>query len=142
MKNINFNLKGVVLGIILLTLVVGGFVFIPSLFGEKSTPIDYTLIQRESIPEGILDMMDEYVNEERALAVKLEDKIYVIATRGNDNNLGIQIDKISFIEREEKNVMKVEVTYKSKEESQPYIVVETNLTSLPDAIELETKKAE
>ena len=87
-------------------------------------------------------MMDEYVNEERALAVKLEEKIYVIATRGNDNNLGIQVDKISFIEREDKKVMKVNVTYKNKEESQPYIVVETNLTELPDAIELETQKEE
>lgn len=136
--NIKFNLKGVILGIVLLAFVVGGFIFIPNMFTEKSTPIDYVVVQRDSIPEGILDMIDEYVDEERALAVKLEDKIYVIATRGKDKNLGIQIDKISFIKREEKNIMKVNVTYKNKEESQPYIVVETNLKQLPDAIELET----
>ena len=40
------------------------------------------MLQRESIPEKILDMMDKYTNEERALAVKLDDKIYVIVTRG------------------------------------------------------------
>ncbi len=138
--NIKFNLKGFILGIILLAFVIGGFIFIPSMFSENSTPVDYVVVQRDSIPEGILDMIDDYIDEERALAVKLQDKIYIIATRGKDKNFGIQIDKISFIEREDKNVMKVNITYKNKEESQPYIVVETNLKDLPDAIELETKK--
>ena len=137
--NIKFNIKGVILGVILLLFVVGGFVFIPSVFMDKSKPVDFVVVQRDSIPEKILDMMDDYVDEERALAVKLDGKVYVIATRGNDKNSGIEMDKISMIKNEEqKKQMKVNFTYKNKEDANPYVVVETNLTELPDLIEIET----
>ena len=113
--NIKFNIKGVILGVILLLFVVGGFVFIPSVFMDKSKPVDFVVVQRDSIPEKILDMMDDYVDEERALAVKLDGKVYVIATRGNDKNSGIEMEKISMMKNEEqKNIMKVKFTYKIK----------------------------
>lgn len=136
--NIKFNLKGVVYGVIILLMIVGGFVFIPKMFMNKAEPVEYTMVQREAIPEKILGMMDKYVDQERALAVKLDNKIYVVVTRGNDNEHGIEIEKISMVKEEDKNVMKVEALYKNKEESHPYIVVETNLTDLPDKIELDT----
>lgn len=105
---------------------------------EQSKPVDYTILQREAIPEKILDMMDKYVNEERALAVKLNNKIYVVVTRGNDKNHGIEMDKIDVVKQDDKNIMRVKVVYKDKEKSYPYIVVETNLNELPDSIELNT----
>ncbi|MGL4912020.1 MAG: hypothetical protein ACRC3Y_06235 [Romboutsia sp.] len=140
--NIKFNIKGVIYGILVLILIIGGFVAIPNIFMEKSKPVDYTMIQREAIPEKILDMMDKYTQEERALAVKLDKKIYVIVTRGNDNEHGIEMDKIDMVQEENKNIMRVKVTYKEKEKSYPYIVVETNLTELPDSIELNSVKEE
>ncbi|WP_242824229.1 hypothetical protein [[Clostridium] dakarense] len=140
--NIKFNIKGVIYGVLVLILIIGGFVFIPNMFMEKSKPVDYTILQRESIPEKILDIMDKYTNEERALAVKLDKKIYVIVTRGNDSKHGIQIDKIDLLKEDEKNIMRVKATYKDKEKSSPYVVVETNLTDLPDRIELNTSKSE
>lgn len=108
------------------------------MFMEQSKPVDYTILQREAIPEKILDMMDKYVNEERALAVKLNNKIYVVVTRGNDKNHGIEMDKIDVVKQDDKNIMRVKVVYKDKEKSYPYIVVETNLNELPDSIELNT----
>ena len=105
-------------------------------------PVDYTILQREAIPEKILDMMDKYVNEERALAVKLNNKIYVVVTRGNDKNHGIEMDKIDVVKQDDKNIMRVKVVYKDKEKSYPYIVVETNLNELPDSIELNTSVEE
>ena len=140
--NIKFNIKGVIYGVLVLILIIGGFVFIPNMFMEKSKPVDYTILQREAIPEKILDVMDKYTNEERALAVKLDKKIYVIVTRGNDSKHGIQIDKIDILKEEDKSIMRVKATYKDKEKSSPYVVVETNLTDLPDRIELNTSKAE
>lgn len=134
--NVKFNIKGVIYGAIILVLIIGGFVVIPNMFMEDSKPVDYTMIQREAIPEKILDMMEKYTNEERALAVKLDKKIYVVVTRGRNNEHGIQMDKIDMIKDEEKKVMKVKVSYKEKEKSYPYIVVETNLSELPDRIEL------
>jgi hypothetical protein len=138
MNKINFNIKGVIYGIIIMTFIIGGFIVIPNIFMEQSKPTDYTILQREAIPEKILDMMDKYVNEERALAVKLNDKIYVVVTRGNDKNHGIEMDKIDVIKKDNKNIMRVKIVYKEKEKSYPYIVVETNLNELPDSIELNT----
>ena len=138
MNKINFNIKGVIYGVIIMALIIGGFIVIPSIFMEQSKPTDYTILQREAIPEKILDMMDKYVNEERALAVKLNDKIYVVVTRGNDKNHGIEMDKIDVVNKDNKNIMRVKIVYKEKEKSYTYIVVETNLNELPDSIELNT----
>jgi len=121
-----------------MALIIGGFIVIPNMFMEQSKPVDYTILQRESIPEKILDMMDKYVNQERALAVKLDNKIYVVVTRGDDKNHGIEMDKIDILKQDDKNIMRVKVLYKDKEKSYPYIVVETNLNNLPDSIELNT----
>ena len=138
MKKLNFNIKGVIYGVIVMVLIIGGFIVITNMFMEQSKPVDYTILQREAIPEKILDMMDKYVNEERALAVKLNNKIYVVVTRGNDKNHGIEMDKIDVVKQDDKNIMRVKVVYKDKEKSYPYIVVETNLNELPDSIELNT----
>ena len=138
MNKVNVNIKGVIYGAIVMILIIGGFIVIPNMFMEQSKPVDYTILQREAIPEKILDMMDKYVNEERSLAVKLENKIYVVVTRGNDKNHGIEMDKIDIVKQDDKNIMRVKVVYKDKEESYPYIVVETNLNELPDTIELNT----
>lgn len=134
--NIKFNVKGVIYGVLLLILVIGGFIVIPNMFMEKSNPVDYTIVQRESIPEKILDMMDKYTDEERALAVKLNEKIYVIVTRGKDNEKGIEMNKIEMVQENDRSLMKVKISYKEKEKSYTYIVVETNLTDLPENIEL------
>ena len=138
MKKVNFNIKGVIYGVIIMALIIGGFIIIPNIFMEQSKPVDYTILQREAIPEKILDMMDKYVSQERALAVKLNNKIYVVVTRGDDKNHGIEMDKIDILRRDDKNIMRVKVLYKDKEKSYPYIVVETNLNDLPDSIELNT----
>ena len=140
MDKVKFNIKGIIYGIIALVLVIGGFILIPSMMSEKTDPVDYVMVQREAIPEKILDVMDKYTDQERALAVKLDGKVYVIATRGSDNNLGIEMDKIETLEKDNKYIMRVNITYKEKEESYPYIVVETNLENLPDKIELNVNK--
>ncbi|MEG1284370.1 MAG: hypothetical protein RSD22_01420 [Romboutsia sp.] len=136
--NIKFNIKGVIYGVIILFMIIGGFIFIPKMFMGKAQPIDYTMIERDAIPEKILAMMDKYVDQERALVVKLDNKIYVVVTKGQDSEHGIQIDKITTSIEDDKQVMNVVATYKNKEESHPYIVAETNLNELPDRIELET----
>lgn len=138
--NIKFNIKGVIYGAIALALIVGGFIFIPNMFMENSKPVDYTIMQRDAIPEKILDMMGKYTNEERALAAKLDNKIYVIVTRNKDENCGIEIEKIDSLKEEDKNVMRVTIKYREKEKSYPYIVAETNLDELPDKIELNSIK--
>ena len=136
---VKFNIRGVIYGIIVLILLLGGFVFVPKMFIDDSKPVDYIMLQKNEIPEKILDMMGKYTDEERALAVKLDGKIYVVVTRGKDTSKGIEMNYIKMHKEEDKSVMKVEVVHKNKDESHPYIVVETNLKELPDRIELNSK---
>jgi len=133
---VKWNIKGIIYGLIALALVVGGFVLIPKMFSNEAKSVEYTVVQRDAIPEKILDVMGKYADEERALAIKTNDKIYVVATRGKDMNQGIQIEKIQMAKDEGKNVMKVNIVYKDKEDAHPYIVAETSLKDLPDRIEL------
>jgi hypothetical protein len=137
--NIRFNMKGLVYGIIILALVLGGFLVIPGMFVEKTKSIDYTVLQREAVPEKILDMMDKYTNEERALVAKMGSKIYIMVTRG-EKKFGIEMDSIEKFDEEGKEVVRVKAKYKNKEDSMPYLIVETNLENLPDRVELEISK--
>lgn len=136
---VKFNIRNIIYGIIVLILLLGGFIFVPKMFMEDSKPVDYIMLQKNEIPEKILDMMGKYTDEERALAVKLDGKIYVVVTRGKDANNGIEMNSIKMTKENDKNIMKVEIVHKNKEESHPYIVVETNLKELPDRIELNSK---
>ena len=136
---VKFNIRGIIYGIIVLILLLGGFIFVPKMFMENSKPVDYIMLQKNEIPEKILDMMGKYTDEERALAVKLDGKIYVVVTRGKDVNNGIEMNSIKMTKEDDKNIMKVEIVHKNKEKSHPYIVVETNLKELPDRIELNSK---
>ena len=111
------------------------------MFGEDIKAVDYVIVQRDSIPDKILDMMDDYIDQERALATIIDDKVYIIVTRGQNNEYGIDMDKISLENIEGKQVMTVDIIYKEKENSYPFIVLETNMKSLPDKIELNKKFA-
>jgi len=132
-------MKGLVYGIIILALVLGGFLVIPGMFVEKTKSIDYTVLQREAVPEKILDMMDKYTNEERALVAKMGSKIYIMVTRG-EKKFGIEMDSIEKFDEDGKEVVRVKAKYKNKEDSMPYLIVETNLENLPDRVELEISK--
>ena len=132
-------MKGLVYGIIILALILGGFLVIPGMFVEKTKSIDYTVLQREAVPEKILDMMDKYTNEERALVAKMGSKIYIMVTRG-EKKFGIEMDSIEKFDEEGKEVVRVKAKYKNKEDSMPYLIVETNLENLPDRVELEISR--
>lgn len=137
--NVKFNMKGMIYGIFLIVFVLAGFIVLPKMFIEGVKSIDYVLVQRDSIPDKILDVMDDYVDQERALTIMIDDKVYVIVTRGQNDDYGIDVNKISVQNKDGKQVMKVEVIYKEKENAYPFIVLETNMKSLPDKVELDKK---
>ncbi|MCI6737948.1 MAG: hypothetical protein MR593_07520 [Intestinibacter sp.] len=137
--NVKFNMKGMIYGIFLIVFVLAGFIVLPKMFIEDVKSIDYVLVQRDSIPDKIIDVMDDYVDQERALTIMIDDKVYVIVTRGQNDDYGIDVNKISVQNKDGKQVMKVEVIYKEKENAYPFIVLETNMKSLPDKVELDKK---
>ena len=109
------------------------------MFHEDVEAVDYIIVQRDSIPDKILNMMDDYIDQERALATIIDGKVYVIVTRGQNEEYGIDVEKINLQDKEGKQVMIVEAVYKQKEDSYPFVVLETNMKSLPDKIELNQK---
>ena len=136
---VKFNIKNMIYGIILILFVLAGFIILPKIFGEDIKAVDYVLVQRDSIPDKILDIMDDYIDQERALTMMIDDKVYVIVTRGQNNDYGIDVDKISVENKEGKQIMNVKVVYKEKENAYPFVVLETNMQALPDKVELDTK---
>lgn len=137
--DVKFNMKGMVYGICLIIFILAGFIILPKMFGEDIKAVDYVIVQRDSIPDKILDMMDDYIDQERALATIIDGKVYVIVTGGQNEEYGIDVEKINLQDKDGKQVMIVEAVYKEKEDAYPFVVLETNMESLPDKIELNQK---
>lgn len=137
--DVKFNMKGMIYGIVLILFVLAGFIILPKMFGEDIQAVDYVLVQRDSIPDKILDIMDDYIDQERALTVMVDDKVYVVVTRGKNNDYGIDVEKIHLENKDGKQVMNIQIVYKEKENSYPFVVLETNMKALPDKVELEKK---
>ena len=137
--DVKFNMKGMVYGICLIIFILAGFIILPKMFGEDIKAVDYVIVQRDSIPDKILDMMDDYIDQERALATIIDGKVYVIVTRGQNEEYGIDVEKINLQDKDGKQVMIVEAVYKEIEDAYPFVVLETNMESLPDKIELNQK---
>ena len=132
-----WNTKAVIYAVIAVALVFGGFFALPKFIGDKGKAVKFTAVERADIPEKILDLMPKYVDEERALACKIDNKIYVVVTRGENKQYGVEIEKIETLVGDDKKVnMRVHSVYKSPENAHPYIVVHTNLKELPDMVEL------
>ncbi|MDR1774346.1 MAG: hypothetical protein LBR30_05715 [Clostridioides sp.] len=136
MRKIKFNFKGVISAILVLIFVLAGFLFVPKYFTNKTESIDYTILKREEIPTKIINMMEKYTDEERALVAKMGEKTYIMVTRG-DNTSGINLNKVEKYEKDGKKIVKVTASFNDKEESNPYIVAAIELDELPDRVELD-----
>ena len=130
--DVKFNMKGMIYGIFLIIFILAGFIILPKMFHEDVKAVDYIVVQRDSIPDKILNMMDDYIDQERALATIIDGKVYVIVTRGQNEEYGIDVEKINLQDKEGKQVM-------TEEDAYPFVVLETNMKSLPDKIELNQK---
>lgn len=129
-----------VICIILAAAVVGVVVMCIVNSGKK---IEFTAVKGGDIPREIeTQVLPEYRNLERALACSVDDKIYVVVTRGEKTTSGYSVD----IKKMNMNDNKLEVyaAYSDPEEGKavsqvltyPYAVAVTDLEALPESIEL------
>lgn len=129
-----------VICIILAAAVVGVVVMCIVNSGKK---IEFTAVKDGDIPREIeTQVLPEYRNLERALACSVDDKIYVVVTRGEKTTSGYSVD----IKKMNMNDNKLEVyaAYSDPEEGKavsqvltyPYAVAVTDLEALPESIEL------
>ena len=140
--------KQMILRIAIVVAAVAAIVIIAKFKGTGG-PVDFTPLTEESIPQQI----PEYRDMERALACVADDKIYVVAMRGEKPTTGydIAIDSMTLSSDKDGNdTLTVNVLFTDPQagasltqaQTYPYIAAETNLEELPDKIEMKIKYAD
>ncbi len=132
----------------LIVVIVLGILIIPKLFfNEGDSKVDFKVMEENQIPEKIMEILPQYKKEERALACKIENKVYVVVTRGEKKTDGysVSIDEIRKLKTDDAFNLVVKAKYKDPGPDQivpqvityPHIIVETKLQELPKKIKLE-----
>lgn len=132
--------------IIVLILMVSVGLFAMNYFnGDKA--VEFKVLGENDIPQDIVgQVIPEYRDLERALACMVDDKVYVLVSRGEKPTSGfdLNIDKMVVEEKDGVTSLAVYAKFADPEPgvaltqilTYPLKVAETELTQLPDQIEL------
>jgi len=131
-----------------LTVVLAGV-----LFTGKGQTVEFKVLSEKEYPQEITsEVIPEYRDLERALACVVDEKIYVIVTRGEKPASGykLSIEKMKLETEKNKETLVVYAVFRdpAKNDSMsqvltyPLQVAETQLKSLPDEIELRVQYEE
>lgn len=135
--------------LIILAIVILGAIFIPKILWNKGDEkVAFDIVPEDKIPRKIEEILPKYQKEERALACKVDDKIYIIVTRGEKNTDGYDVT-IQTIEKKRNNDefnLTVYAEYKDPKADEivpqvityPTVVAVTELKELPEKIDLKT----
>ena len=134
--------------LVLIVAVLLAIMFIPKLiFNEGDNKVGFKVLEENQVPEKIMEILPQYKMKERALACKVDDKVYVVVTRGEKRTEGysVLIDQIVKIKTDDTFDLVVKAKYKDPGADQivpqvltyPFTVVETKLKELPKKIKLE-----
>ena len=115
--------------------------------------VTFTQLTDDAIPQDITSqIIPEYRDMERALACVVDDKVYVLATRGEKPTTGydISIDSMAIDEKDDKSTLTVNAIFTdpqagaslTQEVTYPYVVAETDIKELPDKIQLKITYAD
>lgn len=138
--------KGLIIAAVLvIAALAAGLIAANVLKGDKK--VEFKTLNENKIPQDISSqVIPEYRTLERALACVVEDRIYVIVTRGEKPTSGFSVDIARMVleEKEGKTNLVVYADFKDPEKGKalaqvityPVKVAKTNLTKLPDEIEL------
>lgn len=143
--------KNLIRGLFLVVLVA--VILVVNVLFQGDEKLEYRILSEGEIPQQITSqVIPEYRQLERALACIVEDKIYVFASRGEKPTSGYDIAIDKMVLEEEDGSMKLVVhtifqdpqpgTALSQVLTYPFQVAETELTYLPDQIELKVKYQE
>lgn len=141
-------MKRIVIGVLIAIILVLGLIFIPKIIkNEGDGQLKFQSIELEEAPEKIQELIPRYLSEERALACKIDGKIYIVVTRGEKNTAGYSagLEKIEKIKSDKNFNLVVHAKYKDPKPDEmvaqiityPVTVVKTELEGLPDKIKLE-----
>ena len=145
-KKIHFpRKKGLIsIGIIIIVLLAAFFV-VNKVKGDET--VDFITLMDTEIPQEITSqVIPEYRSLERALACKVDDKVYVMVSRGEKPTSGfdVGIDRMILEDRNGMTNLIVYAVFRDPEPgvalsqvlTYPLRIAETSLSGLPDQIEL------
>ena len=133
-------------GAVVIVCAAAWLIFGQGIVGDKN--VEFKQLSKDDVPKSIeTEVIPEYRELERALGCLIDGKVYVIVTRGEKPTAGyeVSIDKMSMEKTKGGTNMKVYATFTEpfpQIVTYPYAVASTDLTSLPDTIELVVKYAE
>ena len=121
--------------------------------GINGKNVDFKQLTKDNVPKTIeTDVVPEYRELERALGCLLDGSVYVVVTRGEKPTAGYKadIEKMTMEKTKDGKNLKVYALFTEPAEGEsvsqvityPYAVAHTELTTLPDTIELVVKYAE
>ena len=131
------------LSVVLIGLVVGF-----GIYGGDNT-VDFEPVTDKNMPRQLeAEILPQYRDFERALACKVDDRIYVLAMRGEKPTTGyeIQITELKMVIEEGKSRLVVYADFADPDhpenmarvKSYPVSVVKAGINGLPDQIELKS----
>ncbi|MGN0712737.1 MAG: protease complex subunit PrcB family protein [Anaerovoracaceae bacterium] len=114
--------------------------------------VEFRQLASDQVPQSIeKDVIPEYRELERALGCLVDGKVYVVVTRGEKPTAGynLSIEKMKLEKNDDGQNLVVTALFTEPPEGEsvsqiityPYKVAETELTELPDTIELRTRFA-
>lgn len=115
--------------------------------------VTFTQLTEDAVPQEITSqIIPEYREMERALACVVEDKVYVLAMRGEKPTTGydISIESMSLEEKDGVSTLTVNAVFTdpqagaslTQEATYPYVVAETDIAKLPDKIQMKITYAD
>ncbi|KAB3534178.1 protease complex subunit PrcB family protein [Alkaliphilus pronyensis] len=143
---VNWKLIIAVLVLILIVAVVVKVV--PKLFSSDDE-VAFVIVEDQDIPQKIQEILPRYRMLERALAIKIDEDIYVVVTRGEKLTGGysVDIDGMTLTKEDDETLLTVFALFKDPRPEElvtqvityPYTVAKTNLTELPKKISLQVE---
>ena len=151
-KSVKKPVKKVVLAVAVITVaVIAALSF--ALVVDSGENVEFRILSEKEIPQEISsDVIPEYRALERALACVVDEKVYVVVTRGEKTASGYKVDirkmKIETEDGKDTLIVYADFCDPSKGDSMsqvltyPVKVAETGLKKLPDEIELRVQYEE
>ncbi|MGF7058072.1 protease complex subunit PrcB family protein [Brassicibacter mesophilus] len=140
-----------ILGIVVV--VILAIIFIPRIFkSEGDKEVKFRILEANEVPQKVQDLIPRYLAEERALACKLDNEVYIIVTRGEKKTAGysVTLDKLVKVKKDDSFDLIAHAEYSDPKPDQmvaqvityPMVIAKADLDNLPDKIKLEVEYKE
>ncbi|WP_026476660.1 protease complex subunit PrcB family protein [Alkaliphilus transvaalensis] len=143
------NWKLLITVIVLIVLVAAITRCVPRFFSGGEQTVNYVIVEDESVPDSLKEIISRYKMLERALATTIDDQVYVIVTRGEKLTAGYEVDieKMQIVKEEDEEKLVVYALFTDPKQGElvaqvithPYVIAKTDLKELPKKIELQAR---